>query len=124
MATPGYNSIHKECVTTKKRCQAVLFTWWKVHAWPFIFEEFRYAPSLNEKKLLRMPTGEDNPRSPAKVNRYLTALYHALAVAFEQWEWLHEAPAKTVERYAEGVRANQGLVTGGANAPAQDMQEE
>ena len=55
-----------------------------------------------KNKLLRMPTGEDNPRSPARVNRYLTALYHALAVAVEQWERLHEAPAKTVRRYAEG----------------------
>ena len=55
-----------------------------------------------KNKLLRMPTGDDNPRSPARVNRYLTALYHALAVAVEQGEWLHEAPAKKVWRSAEG----------------------
>ena len=55
-----------------------------------------------KNKLLRMPTGDDNPRSPARVNRYLTALYHALAVAVEQWVWLHENLAKKVRRYAEG----------------------
>ena len=61
-----------------------------------------------KNKLLRMPTGEDNPRSPARVNRYLTALYHALAVAFEQSECQQLLPL-IVLAVSTGARKMEGL---------------
>ncbi len=82
--------------------QTVQLDWWKNNAGhitlsdlsPRIIAEYR-------DKLIKIPVGEDKPRSPATVNRYLAALSHALSVAVEEWEWLQDNSAKKVRRLKE-----------------------
>lgn len=52
-------------------------------------------------KLLSSRARGIGQRSPATVNRYMVALGHALTIAANEWEWIHENPMKKISNLPE-----------------------
>jgi integrase len=79
-----------------------LLDWWKTELGVYVLSKVS-KPLIIEKRDLLLNTGGTNKktRSSATVNRYMTALSHALTVATNEWEWLHEHPMKKIPKLPE-----------------------
>lgn len=85
---PSYNE--KEQAERKSK-----LLWWKDKLGVYLLSDIT-PPLIVE---CRDSLGEI--RSPATVVRYMAALSHAFTIAVNEWQWLHENPAKKVKKPTE-----------------------
>jgi integrase len=76
--------------------------WWKDSIGDYTLADVT-APLITEHKnrLHLGKTYRGGQRSAATVNRYLSALSHALTVAANDWEWLEDSPMRKVRKLKE-----------------------
>ena len=85
---PNYNE--KEQAERKSK-----LLWWKDKLGVYLLSDIAPPLIVECRDLL----GET--RSPATVVRYMAALSHAFTIAVNEWQWLHENPAKKVKKPTE-----------------------
>ena len=85
---PNYNE--KEQAERKSK-----LLWWKDKLGVYLLSDITPPLIVECRDLL----GET--RSPATVVRYMAALSHAFTIAVNEWQWLHENPAKKVKKPTE-----------------------
>ncbi len=49
----------------------------------------------------KLSNGVDKPRSPARVNRYVSTLRHVFTIALNEWEWLESHPLQKIKPLKE-----------------------
>jgi integrase len=87
----------KRCVDVKK-----LLNWWRGEIGPYLLSDLTRALIIEQRdKLLSSRAKNTGQRSPATVNRYMLALGHALTIAANEWEWIHENPMKKISNLPE-----------------------
>lgn len=69
--------------------------WWAEQLGPYMLADV--TPAL----LVECRDDLSKTRSPATVVRYMAALSHALNTAVNEWQWLHENPARKVKKPKE-----------------------
>jgi len=89
---------------SERRNRVRQLEWWRQQLGPLVLRDLT-APAISEA-LTRLrrgqgPSGE--PVSEATHNRYLSALSHALTLAWRDWGWLPENPARRLRRGKEGA---------------------
>jgi integrase len=85
---PNYNE--KEQAERKSK-----LLWWEDRLGVYLLSDITPPLIVECRDLL----GET--RSPATVVRYMAALSHAFTIAVNEWQWLHENPAKKVKKPTE-----------------------
>ncbi len=79
-----------------------LLEWWKAQIGVYSLSEISKPLIIEQRDLLLNTSGINaTSRTPATVNRYMSALSHALTVATNEWEWLHEHPMKKISKLPE-----------------------
>lgn len=85
-----------------------LLNWWKREIGTYLLSDLTRALIIEQRDKLLSSTGRDvskgsnvAQRSPATVNRYMMALGHALTIATNEWEWIHENPMKKISNLPE-----------------------
>ncbi len=79
-----------------------MLTWWNEQIGRYLLSDVTKPLILEHREKLLSGTGRrGTQRSTATVNRYMTALSHALTVATNEWEWLHEHPMKKIPKLTE-----------------------
>lgn len=58
----------------------------------------------------KLSNGLDKPRSPARVNRYVSTIRHVFTVALNDWEWLESHPLQKINRFTNFIRISRHLV--------------
>lgn len=79
-----------------------LLNWWRGEVGPYLLSDLTRALIIEQRdKLLSSRAKNAGQRSPATVNRYMMALGHALTIAANEWEWIHENPMKKISNLPE-----------------------
>ncbi|OJW49092.1 MAG: integrase [Alphaproteobacteria bacterium 41-28] len=85
-----------------------LLNWWKKEIGTYLLSDLTRALIVEQRDKLLTSTGRNvskgrniAQRSPATVNRYMMALGHALTIAANEWEWIHENPMKKISNLPE-----------------------
>ena len=87
---------------SKRRDQERHLRWWKDRIGTRTLSDVTSAlVSEYRSVLVSETTVGGKKRSPATVNRYLTSLSHAFAVAAREWEWLGQSPVRNVKKLRE-----------------------
>ena len=88
---------YKRFVDVKK-----LLNWWRGELGPYLLSDLTRALIIERRdKLLSSRARGIGQRSPATVNRYMLALGHALTIAANEWEWIHENPMRKISNLPE-----------------------
>ena len=75
---------------------------WKAELGSYVLADITPALIVEcRDKLLTETTPRGEIRAPATVVRYMAALSHAFTIAVNEWEWMHENPAKKVKKPTE-----------------------
>jgi len=76
--------------------------WWKEQLGYCSLADLNKALIAEKRDLLASTTGpKKKKRAPGTVNRYYTALSHALSVAVNEWEWLEHHPMRKLSKLKE-----------------------
>jgi integrase len=81
-----------------------LLNWWKQEIGSYLLSDLTRALIIEQRDKLLNSTGRKGSkanRSPATVNRYMVALGHALTIAANEWEWIHENPMRKISKLLE-----------------------
>lgn len=81
-----------------------LLNWWKQEIGSYLLSDLTRALIIEQRDKLLNSTGRKGSkanRSPATVNRYMVALGHALTIAANEWEWIHENPMRKISKLSE-----------------------
>ena len=85
-----------------------LLNWWKKEIGSYLLSDLTRALIIEQRDKLLSSTGRKiskgnntAQRSPATVNRYMVALGHALTIAANEWEWIHENPMRKISKLSE-----------------------
>ncbi len=79
-----------------------LLNWWRGELGPYFLSDLTRALIIEQRdKLLSSRARGTGQRSNSTVNRYMLALGHALSIAADEWEWLHENPMKKISNLPE-----------------------
>jgi len=79
-----------------------LLNWWKKEIGTYLLSDLTRALIIEQRdKLLSSRAKSVGQRSPATVNRYMMALGHALTIAANEWEWIHENPMRKISNLPE-----------------------
>lgn len=75
--------------------------YWKTSLGHVLLSDF--TPALIVEKRDELASGITNrgQRSPATVNRYLSALSHACTIAVKEWGWMEDSPMRKVSKLKE-----------------------
>ena len=85
-----------------QRDQDTQLTWWKEKLGSNALADITPAAISEHRELLGREIGpKKKKRSNATVNRYLSALSHALTIAVREWEWLDDSPMRRVSKKKE-----------------------
>lgn len=98
MLTFTVNRRHSEAAT--------MLGWWKNEIGYLMLSDLTASVIVEKIEKLRSQTrlladGRIFQRSPARVNRYVTALSHACTIAVNEWEWLEANPVKRIKKLRE-----------------------
>jgi integrase len=85
-----------------------LLNWWRKEIGSYLLSDLTRALIVEQRDKLLTSTGRKvskgsnkAQRSPSTVNRYLVALGHALTIAANEWEWIHENPMRKISKLSE-----------------------
>ena len=85
-----------------------LLNWWRKEIGSYLLSDLTRALIIEQRDKLLSSTGRKiskgsntAQRSPATVNRYMVALGHALTIAANEWEWIHENPMRKFSKLSE-----------------------
>ena len=84
-----------------------LLNWWKKEVGAYLLSDLTRALIAEQRDKLLNSTGRNVSkgnlvqRSPSTVNRYMVALGHALTIAANEWEWIHENPMRKISKLPE-----------------------
>ena len=81
-----------------------LLNWWRKEIGSYLLSDLTRALIIEQRDKLLNSTGRKGSkasRSPATVNRYMVALGHALTIAANEWEWIHENPMRKISKLPE-----------------------
>jgi integrase len=79
-----------------------LLNWWRGELGPYLLSDLTRALIIEQRdKLLSTRARGIGQRSSSTVNRYMLALGHALTIAANEWEWIHENPMKKISNLPE-----------------------
>jgi integrase len=87
-----------------KRHQDVkgMLLWWKENLGRITLADVTKSMLIEKRDLLiNTPKQNGEPRSPAAVNRYMTALSTVFSVAVNDWEWLDTHPMQKLAKLRE-----------------------
>ncbi len=75
--------------------------YWKAELGHVLLSDF--TPALIVEKRDELASGMTNrgQRTPATVNRYLSALSHACTIAVKEWGWMEDSPMRKVSKLKE-----------------------
>ena len=88
--------------TKKEKNQLTQLKWWKETLGHYSLAEIT-PPLLAEQrdKLLEANTNRKAQRTPATVNRYLSALSHVFTIAIKEWQWVENNPLLKITKPKE-----------------------
>ena len=87
----------------ERRNRVRQLAWWRQQLGPLTLGDLTPAAISQTLTLLKSGSGPSGrPVSAATRNRYLSALSHALTLAWRDWEWLPENPARRLRRGKDG----------------------
>ncbi len=76
--------------------------WWTEQLGDYALSEITKMLVIETRdKLLNTKGRNIERRTPATVNRYMTALSHAFTIAINEWEWVEEHPMKKISKLPE-----------------------
>ena len=85
-----------------------LLNWWRKEIGSYLLSDLTRALIVEQRDKLLTSTGRKvskgsnkAQRSPSTVNRYMVALGHALTIAANEWEWIHENPMRKISKLSE-----------------------
>ncbi len=95
----------KEILPSKEKSaidQKIQLDWWNQAIGTYSLADVTTALVSEQRDLLsKEVTHLGKPKSPATVNRYLSALSHAFAVAEQEWQWIDSNPVRKVRKLKE-----------------------
>lgn len=76
--------------------------WWGDQIGVYSLADVNKALIVEQRdKLIDSPGRNTEQRTHATVNRYMTAFGHALSVAMNEWEWIHDHPMRKIPKLTE-----------------------
>jgi len=76
--------------------------WWADELGEYMLSEISKTLIAEKRDKLLSTEGRNvERRSPATVNRYMTALSHAFTIAINEWEWLEDHPMRKLAKLPE-----------------------
>lgn len=88
-----------------------MLEWWDTELGYIMLSDISRAIIVEKRdKLTQRTVGRKNPRtkeleqvpiSPARINRYISALGHALTIAMNEWEWIEDNPVRKISKLKE-----------------------
>ena len=79
--------------------QARHLEWWKDTLGDHLLSDV--TPSLLAECRDTLAQGNNRPRSPATVIRYMASLSHVFTIAVKEWQWLDDSPLRKVSKPKE-----------------------
>ncbi|PCK00082.1 MAG: integrase [Zetaproteobacteria bacterium] len=75
--------------------------YWKCELGHMLLSDLTAAAIVEKRELLANGMTNRGQRSPATVNRYLSALSHACTIAVKEWGWMEDSPMRKVSKLKE-----------------------
>jgi len=76
--------------------------WWKKQIGYYTLADISKSLIIEKRDLLlNTPKKNNAPRTPATVNRFMTALSHAFTITIKEWEWMEDHPMRKISKLQE-----------------------
>jgi len=76
--------------------------WWKKQLGYCTLADISKSLIIEKRDLLAsIPKKNGEARTPATVNRFMTALSHAFTIAIKEWEWMEDHPMRKISKLKE-----------------------
>ncbi|MCB1784202.1 MAG: site-specific integrase [Alphaproteobacteria bacterium] len=75
--------------------------YWKAELGHVLLSDLTAAAIVEKRDALANTSKGKKKRSPATINRYLSALSHACTIAVKEWGWMEDSPMRKISKYKE-----------------------